>query len=98
VVVVTEFEILDEVDFGDDKPEAPQKALKAPVVRVKSHDIKPPSQRSTSFAEGYRPVAGKPRIYEVVIETVDYNKSGTKINYSHKIKYPGHEEFFNEGT
>ena len=71
--------------------------MKAPVERVNSHSIKPPSKRSVSVNEDYRPTAANnARIYEVVIETVDYNKSGTKINYSHKIKYPGHEEFFNE--
>lgn len=95
---MTEFEILDsdEIEFKDEpkKPKPSQTPLKAPVQRVKSHDIKPPSKRSVSFAEDYRPVSGKPRIYEVVIETVDYNKTGTKINYSHIIKYPGHEEFF----
>ena len=90
-----EFEILDEVDFGDEQPKAPQKPLKAPVERVNSHNIKPASKRSVSVNEDYRPTAAaNARVYEVVIETVDYNKAGTKINYSHTIKYPGHEEFF----
>lgn len=95
-----EFEILDsdEVEFKDEpkKPKSSQTPVKAPVERVKSHDIKPPSKRSVSVNEDYSKPAGQPRIYEVVIETVDYNKTGTKINYSHTIKYPGHEEFFDE--
>lgn len=95
---MTEFEVVDDDEIVFKKPakkSAPsQKPVKAPVQRVRSHDIKPPSKRSVSVNEDYRPVAGKPRIYEVVIETVDYNKTGTKINYSHTIKYPGHEEFF----
>jgi hypothetical protein len=95
---MTEFEILDDEDIvfkaPAQKTTKPQKALKQPVVRVNSHRIKPASQRSVSYSEDYTKPAGQPRIYEVVIETVDYNKSGTKINYSHTIKYPGHEEFF----
>jgi hypothetical protein len=91
---MTEFEIIDtdEVEFKDEDPK--QKPVKAPVVRVNSHNIKPPAKRSVSYNEEYTKPPGQPRIYEVVIETVDYNKGGTKINYSHTIKYKGHEEFF----
>jgi hypothetical protein len=39
---------------------------------------------------------GKHKIYEVVIQTFTYNKSGRKMNYNHVIKYPGWEEFFEE--
>ena len=93
---MTEFEILDtnEVIFQK-PPSSPQRAVKAPVVRSNPHDIKPPSKRSVSLSEDYRPTASNSaRVYEVVIETVDYNKTGAKINYSHTIKYPGHEDFF----
>ena len=97
---MTEFEVVDadEIVFKEPaKKSAPaQKPLKAPVERVNSSKIKPPSKRSVSVNEEYTKPAGQPRIYEVVIETVDYNKSGTKINYSHTIKYPGHQEFFDE--
>ena len=97
----TEFEVVDadEIVFKEParKQKSSQKPLKAPVERVNSSSIKPPSKRSVSAMEDYRPsAANNARIYEVVIETYDFNKSGTKINYSHTIKYPGHKEFFDE--
>lgn len=94
-----EFQILDasELTFHDEEPQTPQAPLKVPVERVTSHNIQPPTKRSVSTAGDYRPTAAaNARIYEVVIETVTYNKSGTKIDYSHTIKYPGHKEFFDE--
>lgn len=36
----------------------------------------------------------KPRVYEVVVQTFTYNKSGRKMNYNHTIKYDGWDEFF----
>jgi hypothetical protein len=49
---MTEFEVLDEEDIvfkaPAQKTTKPQKALKAPVVRVNSHRIKPDSKRSKS--------------------------------------------------
>lgn len=36
----------------------------------------------------------KPRVYEVIVQTFTYNKTGRKMNYNHTIKYPGWEEFF----
>jgi hypothetical protein len=66
------------------------------ITRGGSHSITQASEKSQSEADDYKPQAGKPRIYEVVIETWSYTKSGAKCNYSHKIKYPGWNEFFND--
>lgn len=90
------FEVVDsdEIDFGTEEPKVEK--VKRPVKAVPQNEIQQASTRSVSYATDYKPGsgAGKPRIYEVVIETVQYNKGSTRINYSHTIKYEGHEEFF----
>lgn len=87
-------EVLEEVVFAEEAPEEPLRTQ--PSRQVISHKITPASQTSESYASDYKPVAGKPRIYEVVVETVHYNKTGTKIGYSHRIKYPGWSDFFSD--
>lgn len=88
-------EVLEEVVFADEEPkEEPLRTQ--PPREVTSHKIAPASQQSESYAADYKPTAGKPRIYEVIVETVHYNKTGTKIGYSHRIKYPGWSEFFSD--
>jgi hypothetical protein len=39
----------------------------------------------------------KTKVYEVVVKSIQYNKTGPKVTYSHTIKYPGWEDFFEEG-
>ena len=90
----------DELEFKDKKTKSEPKTekLEPPsteaINNVGDLDTEQASQRTVETADDYKAVAGKPRIYEVIVETVDYNKSGRKIRYSHTIKYPGWEEFF----
>ena len=96
---MTDFEIIDagEVEFkAPEKKKKKTPAKSTPVNKVQDLETIEASSTSQELKDGYKPLAGKPRIYEVKIETVDYNKSGRKINYSHTIKYPGWAEFFEE--
>lgn len=97
---VNKFEIIDtdDIEFKEEPKVKPKKVSQKPALHQGKETI--PSKKNTSERkEDYKPAIGRPgnpRIYEVVIQTVDYNKSGRKINYSHTIKYPGWSSFFEE--
>lgn len=101
---MTEFEIVDveEIEFKTPAKKSVKKPAKVQDVDVPiagktgELDTIEASSFTQEVKDDYKALAGKPRIYEVTIETVDYNKSGRKINYSHTIKYPGWAEFFGE--
>lgn len=95
------FEVVDsdEIDYGEEEKQTkPAQTTGAQrPLKTGSASVQPASTQSVSFNTDYTPQpnkAGKPRIYEVVVETVSYLKSGPKINYSHRIRYPGDEDFF----
>lgn len=100
---MTDFEILntDDIEFREEDKEEDKNRVEKPVAKsivntASQKEAIRNTSGSVSSADDYKSVAGKPRIYEVVIETVSYTKGGRRVNYSHTIKYPGHQEYFDE--